>query len=94
MYMKEILQQYWEQYVLFLHLLAQYDYFKVFRKYIRKRRIELYFKKVTNVEIFGKNLVRVGFCLSQGKLNNRLKENKSQATANMTCQIIRNNLWH
>ena len=41
MYMKEILQQYWEQYVLFFHLLAQYDYSnEVFWKYIRQRRIE------------------------------------------------------
>ena len=55
----------------------------------------MYLKKVTIVEFFWeKNLVRVGFRLSQGKLNNRLKENKSQATANMTCQVIRNNLWH
>ena len=40
MYMKKILQQYWEQFVLFLHL-AQYDYSnEIFWKYIRKSRIE------------------------------------------------------
>ena len=55
MYMKKILQQCWEQYVLFVHVLAQYEYSNtVFWNYIWKRRNE---KEIGLLTIFVESTV-------------------------------------